>query len=50
MTTIIFDTYDNALRFCKYHDVSTQYIKNSDGCWMLKYPGVHKRYEGNCID
>lgn len=50
MTTIVFDSLNSALSWCQRHDVSTQYIQNLDGTWMLKYPGVHKRYEANCID
>ena len=38
MTTIVFDSLESALRWCRGHDVSTQYISNLQGSWMLKYP------------
>jgi len=50
MTTIIFNSLENALRWCKNHDVSTKYVANLKDGWMLKYPGTHERYEANRID
>jgi len=49
MTTIIFDSLESALRWCQYQDVSTKYMENLQGSWMLKYPGIHDPYEGNGI-
>lgn len=49
MTTIVFESLESALRWCRGHDVSTKYIENLQDSWMLKYPGTHERYEGNCI-
>lgn len=46
MTTIVFDSFDSALRWCKGHDVSTRYMNNVHGVWVMKYPGIHDPYEG----
>ena len=47
MTTIVFNSLESALRWCKSHDVSTKYMENLQGIWLLKYPGTHDPYEGD---
>ena len=47
MTTIVFDSFESALRWCKLHDVSTRYMQSVQGDWVLKYPGIHDPYEGD---
>jgi len=46
MTTIVFDSVESALSWCQHHDVSTKYMTNLQGSWVLKYPGIHDPYEG----
>jgi hypothetical protein len=45
MTTIVFNSLESALRWCKGHDVSTKYIDKAQGTWLMKYPGIHDPYE-----
>ena len=47
MTTIVFNSLESALRWCKGHDVSTKYIDKVQGTWLMKYPGIHDSYEGD---
>jgi hypothetical protein len=46
MITVVFNSLERALRWCKDHDVSTRYIENVQGTWLMKYSGVHDPYEG----
>ena len=45
MTTIVFNSLESALRWCKGHDVSTKYIDKLEGTWLMKYPGIHDPYK-----
>jgi hypothetical protein len=47
MTTIVFNSLESALRWCKGHDVSTKYIDKVQGTWLMKYPSTHDPYEVN---
>ena len=46
MTTVVFNSLESALRWCKGHDVSTEYIENLQGTWLMKYPSIYEAYEG----
>ena len=46
MTTIVFNSVESALSWCQRQDVSTKYMTNLQGSWVLKYPGIHDPYEG----
>ena len=47
MITVVFNSLESALRWCKNHNVSTKYIENLQGDWLMKYPGNHDPYEGD---